>query len=110
MDKLMRSSFAYSFRSALALPDILARLNRLGPWRWIERDSDRFGDYMSASPLAAPDRVIVKLVEEDGAYVVNVHVDSVAAAASLDRLHDELFTQILPAIAARDVTETSTLD
>jgi hypothetical protein len=30
---------------------ILAALNRAGPWRWIERDKEAFGTYLSSVPF-----------------------------------------------------------
>jgi len=43
----MKRLFAYAFQTDLRLDEIEARLNREGPWSWIARDSDRWGDYLS---------------------------------------------------------------
>lgn len=89
---------------AMALPAILARLNELGPWRWIERENDRWGDYISARALPEPDEGMVKILVDGDHFVANLVLE--AEPAKLDAVHDTLFTYLLPGIGATKVTET----
>jgi hypothetical protein len=43
--------WAYQFECDQPILAILATLNRVGPWSWIERDKEAFGTYISATPL-----------------------------------------------------------
>jgi len=101
----MKRVAAFSFRSRLALEDLFAKLNELGPWRWIERDNDRFGGYISARALPEPDYGIVKIFVEPDHYVVDLVLES-DAHTKLDAVYDTLFTYLLPALGANDVRET----
>lgn len=101
----MKRVNAYSFASALPLPDMFARLNALGPWRWIERDNDRWGEYISAGVLDAPDRGIVKIFVELDRFAVDYVLES-ESRERLDAVFDTLFAHLLPAIGAQDLAET----
>ena len=104
----MRKVYAYSFRSGLPLPEMLVRLNETGPWRWIERDSDTWGDYISAVALPDPHRGTVKIFVEPDHYVLNVLLKSEQpeAAALFDSVRETLFDRLLPAIGASGLAPT----
>jgi hypothetical protein len=94
----------YSFRRPKSLAEIFAAFNRVGPWRWSERDSERFGDYMSSSVLTAPDHGMVKLFVEPYHYALNIVLEA-DDRAKLDAVYDTLFTLLLPLIGATDIKE-----
>jgi hypothetical protein len=108
----MRKVYAYSFRSDLPLPDMLARLRELGPWRWIERDNDRWGEYISARALPDQPRSTVKIIQEPDQYVVNVVLESEQpdAQALFDSVREILFDRLLPALGANGLAPTETYE
>ncbi len=106
----MKELFAYKFRSPLTIEKIHAKLVALGTWSWHERDSDRWGFYTSASPVPDADRAQVKiLVDPDTQdwFALNVLFQSArpAATSQFAELRSHLFTRILPAISASQLTE-----
>jgi hypothetical protein len=95
----------------MTLEQMLERLRKLGRWTWRERDNDRWGNYMSASPVADAKRAQVKiLIDPDDLdwFAVNVlfESDRPTTPEDLRNLRDVLFTRILPAIDAAQLTET----
>jgi len=105
----MNALFAYSFKSELSLQQLLARLNEVGPWRWVEWYNENWGDYVRTSGLNAG---IIKIYVEPDRYVAETKFESDApdAAAALEALRTTLFERVLPAINARDLTPTETYD
>lgn len=118
--------FARSFDSDLAINEMFTRLNELGPWTWIERENDRWGDYISAAVLRHPERGIVKLLideepangmsgqtpSKDWRFVIQVSLASDApnALATFDEIQSTLLERVLPAVGARDVQEAETIE
>jgi hypothetical protein len=47
----MRQRWAYDFESDKPIRDILSSLNQAGPWKWMERDKDALGTYISSVPF-----------------------------------------------------------
>lgn len=106
---------AFSFKSDLTLPEILAVVRGLGTWRWIERDNDRWGEYISTNTLPSPDRGIVKIFFEPEHAAINainivLESDDPAAQPRFDAVLDIIFKQLLPAIDAREIVETDTYE
>lgn len=87
---------------------MFARLNEVGPWRWLERDNDRWADYLSAVFNRAAPCAIVKIIYDEGLYAVNVNFssDDPDAEAEFEAMRHTLFELLLPAIGARDLAET----
>jgi len=108
----MKDLFAFTFESDISLSDMLVRLNNNGPWRWIERDSEHWGDYISTRALKDPDYAMVKLFVEPSHFAVNVKFESSRpdAQTSVDGLRQTLLTKVLPLIGARNVQPTDTYD
>ncbi len=107
----MKELFAYKFRSPLTIEQIHATLVALGTWAWHERDSDRWGFYTSASPVPDADHAQVKILIDPDAqdwFAVNVLFQSARpeATSQFAKLRNHLFTRILPAISATQLTET----
>lgn len=104
----MKRVNAYSFDSPMLLRALLARLNERGPWRWIERENEGWGDYISARALPDPDYGIIKILYEDGCYIVNFNLE--AEPEKLDEVCDTLFTYLLPGVGAMKLTETDSYE
>jgi hypothetical protein len=109
----MRDLFAYSFKTNLSLQQMHARLNEVGPWRWIERENDNWGDYIVARVLPDPDYGVVKIFynpedAELGNNVVNVSLESDQSDAKtrFASAREILFTRVLPSVGAREMVET----
>ena len=108
----MTDLYAYSFESPLFMEEILSRLREKTTWRWIERDNDSWGEYISARVLDDPHDGMVKLIEEDGRYIINVYLRSKDASASSEFAHvrEVVMQQVLPAIGASDIRETADIE
>jgi hypothetical protein len=104
----MRHGFAYAFTSPLSLGDVHKKLNELGPWRWIERDNDRFGEYLSTRVLDTPDHGMIKVFVEGDRYAINVFLESEdpAAEARFASIKDTVFKVLLPGLGAASITRT----
>ncbi len=105
--------YAYSFQSPLSMPEILKKLKRLGPWRWIERDNDNWGEYVSARALEEPhDHGMVKLISDEGRYIINVYLRSrqPGAQPEFEAVREIIFKRVLPAIKASDIQKTDDIE
>jgi hypothetical protein len=105
---MMRRIRAYTFKSTRSLPEILAKFGELGPWRWIERDSDRLGDYISARVLNEPDEAMVKIFIDGERFAVDLELD--AEPANIEAVYATVFTSLLPAIRATDIAESEPIE
>ncbi|HJQ60435.1 MAG TPA: hypothetical protein VJ890_26250 [Vineibacter sp.] len=97
---------AYAFRTDdPTFEALLHRLNELGPWQWIERDSHWYGDYMSTMP--EPHKVMLKIFKERDGFVIQFgnRYRGVADADPEDyrALRETIFSRLLPSIGARDI-------
>ena len=104
--------YSFTFVTDLSLAEILQCLRAQGVWEWIERDSDRWGDYISTSGLQD---AIVKVFDGEpnpGKFTANVKFESDASDAAYRRkaIRETLLTETLPAIGARAVTEGEYLE
>jgi len=103
----MSDHFAYSFKTDLTLPAMFSRLQQVGPWRWLERDSDRWDAYISATPVSESHRekAIVKIFVEDGFYVVDILLrsDHPEPRTKYEGVLQTLSQSLLPAIGAREI-------
>jgi hypothetical protein len=107
----MRSSWAYDFECDKPMAEIFSILNQSGPWRWIERDKDVFGPYISSVPIEG---LRVRIYDLDGYY-------SNGPTYTADFLTDErfkgeislidgIFRELLGKLSARNVTEGESYD
>jgi hypothetical protein len=107
----LRRVAAFSFRSPFTLADIFEALNGSGPWHWRNRDNDSWGDYISSGVLPKPHYGIVKIIEEDTSYVLNMHVavessDATELATQFSAVQNIVLTRILPRIEADRIKPT----
>ena len=112
----MRKFEAFAFKSELSIEGMFERLNRLGPWRWAQRDNDRYGDYLATRALpdyADPVYAFFRIFEPNrkGEYVFDIEYRSSEAGADVGwkDLVARINGQILPSIGARDVTPTENM-
>jgi hypothetical protein len=96
---------AYKFIVDLKLLELLDRLNQIGPWHWMERDSEYY-DYISC--LGCPTGARLKIFREKDGYVLNLRYknDVPDAPTVWDGLQRQFLDQILPSLGARDVQLT----
>jgi hypothetical protein len=111
----MQRAVAYAFASHLTLAEMLDRLNALGKHEWIMGDSYWYGDYLKVWPYRGPgDRVRLRIYEDENQspFVLEVIFESEAptAAAAWRECDDYVRRDVLPAVDARDITPTSTID
>ena len=108
----MTDLYAYSFQSPLSLAEVFERFRDLGPWRWIERDNDNWGEYISARVLHDPHDGMVKLIIDSGRFIINVYLrsDQPSARAEFAAVRDTIFQRLLPAISATDIVKTDDLE
>ncbi len=101
---------AYAFRCDTDLEALRARLDAVGPWRWIERDSAYFGPYLSAR--AAPDPATLKVYEvRSGGLQLDVEfeADDEQADEAWRRLRCQVLDCLLPSVGAFAVEGTDTM-
>jgi hypothetical protein len=105
---LVTDLYAYSFQSPLSMAKVLERLNDPGSWRWIERDNDNWGKYISARVLRNPHDVMIKLIRDEGRYIINIYLRSNQpdAGAEFAAVRDMVFQQVLPALDDSVISKT----
>lgn len=108
----MRNLYAYAFTTALAPAELFERLRASAIWQWIDRDSDRWGEYVSTVGVPGAVVKVIPGEPEPGRCAVNVRFESDADnAADQDRgVRQTLLSKILPGVGARDVTEIEYLE
>ncbi len=112
--------WAYDFVCDKPMAEIRAVLNAEGPWHWIERDKEAFGDYLSSAP---GNGLRVRIYDLDGrdsngpSYTADVRLelDELAINDTRDDIRDdsppaprtstdEIFRTLLKRIGARHIT------
>lgn len=111
----MRRAAAFSFRSPFTLAEIFEILNASGPWQWRNRDNDSWGGYLSAGVLSKPDLGIVKIIQDETAYVFNIQLtfessDANEAAVRFSTIRDIVLNTIFPGIKADQIEDTDTVE
>jgi hypothetical protein len=101
---------AYSFVSQLYIEQIQALFNETGPWKWIDRDNDRWGNYTSASMKFEQGVMNAKLIYEPDSsqrfeYVIDIRFrdDHQIDSNQFDVLHEIVMNKLLPAAQARNI-------
>ncbi len=112
---LLRRTGAFSFRSPLTLTEMFETLNSSGPWQWRKRDNDSWGDYISCGVLPKPGYGIVKIIEEDATYVLNVRVtvepgEATDVATQFSGVQAIVLNTIFPKIEADQIEPADPLE
>src|SRR6266545_6646341 len=100
-------AYAFNAREPLAkVPDLLRHLRAHTALEWIERDSDLWGEYVSAN-VASPKAVaMVFPPEDDDRYNVELKFFDDALRDTWETASDALLQQFLPHLGATDVAIT----
>jgi hypothetical protein len=97
--------YALTFKTPLPASEVFRRLREGGPWKWIDRDSERWGDYVSS--IGVPGAIVKVFVGEPSAdrCAANVEFESdvAGADAQAEAVRKTLVETILPALEARDI-------
>jgi hypothetical protein len=108
----MRSLYAYAFSTALAPADVFRKLRETATWMWVDRESDRWGDYVSS--VGVPGAIVKVFCGEPSPdrCAANVRFESEADDAAVQdaAVRKTLLQKILPSIGATDVTEIEYLE
>lgn len=110
MDRIKKVC-AYAFFSDLTLPQLKEKLEAVGPWTWADRDSDYFGDYLSAR--AREDYAMLKVYQnEDVGYQIDIvfETEAVDPDREWDAFRADVRDRLLAGINARKVEETETMN
>ena len=110
--------WAYDFVCDQPIEALLASLNAAGPWRWGQRESGVFGDYLNTRPQAGV-RLRVHFYPQMGDYgmftglrdkgcsaLLEIEADSAATKPEIDLV----FRGLLQIIAATDIIEIEPYD
>jgi hypothetical protein len=122
---------AFAFNSDLSFHEMIARPIPMGPWKWHERDKAWYYNLASVHEELPAGRIKLHLIES-GPNEVGGHVYAggrgeprqFAVSLSLtpdrptdsnddpewERLRSALLDELLPALGARDVRETESID
>ena len=99
-------AFAYAFRSALSLAEILAKLPEGPYWGWARLESPWYGDYVSGSDDVSRVRIFAEEAAERFTLKVEFLPDDGASAASwLTTMRATATEVILPAVEASEIAE-----
>jgi hypothetical protein len=100
--------YACAFKSDVTLAEARAKFAELSTWEWLERDNDRWGEYISARAMGDPHRGMIKLFVEADHYVINILLKSDEPEDQVlplcDAVEKTIFDKLLPAIGAHDLT------
>lgn len=111
MSRRLEMSKAYAFSCPLDLEALRSRLDEVGPWDWIERESHWWGDYISAG--CKRDYAILKIYETgEPGYQIDIRFESEGPAAQeeWEAFHADILDRLLPAIPAGSVHPTETMN
>ena len=92
---------AYAYRSAKSLPEQLVALRAGTDWQWHERDSEFWGDYLSAQ--APVEEVMVKLFAENDGYLIELKTLTPEADALWEERTRSVLRQFAPLVGAEEV-------
>lgn len=111
MARRIKKICAYAFFSDVDLATLKQKLEAAGPWSWADRDSDYFGDYLSAR--ARDDYAMLKVYENEA---FNFQIDLQFEAegddpdAEWNAFHADILDRLLPSIDARRIQKTETMN
>ena len=103
--------WAYDFECDKTMEEIILALNETGPWKWIWRDKEAFGPYISSAPLEG---VRVRIYDLGGydsngpTYTADFKLGEGCKAEKGSI--DIVFSELLSRLAARNITESEGYD
>lgn len=92
---------AYAYRSEKKLPDQLAALRAGTDWEWHERDSEFWGEYLSAQAVA--EELVVKIFAEENGYLFEFKCLTPEAEARWEERTRLVLRQLAPLVQAQEV-------
>jgi hypothetical protein len=92
---------AYAFRSDLSLVQMHESLRANTSWQWRERDSEFWGDYISAQGTLQP--VMVKIFVEGDGYLLELKFQDDGLRESWEPVAEAVMDLLLPSLAATGV-------
>lgn len=100
---------AYAFRHPSKLEQLGRALERLGSWRWIERDSDSHGEYLMG---LTGDAGRLRIFEDGARYVLDIRYDAAGPdpQAEWSSYRQNLLDSVLPALGATAMEPTDAYD
>ena len=98
--------WAYDFECDKTIEEIILTLNEAGPWRWIWRDKDALGPYISSVPLEG---VRARIYYAEGPTYTADFKLGVACSAERSTL-DDVLGDLLGKLNARNVSECEGYD
>jgi hypothetical protein len=114
----LKAYWAYDFACDRSMERMLALLNGAGPWKWEQRESAWYGDYLNACPAegvrvrvheypqASESGVFTGLRDKGFSALLQIEVESTATQAKID----EAFRGLLGNIKATEITEIEPYD
>ena len=97
---------AYAFKCDKTLEELFGHLNAETTWKWYQRDSDYFGEYISSRVV--PDYAMLKIFVEKDNFVLDIRYDANGPKPD-DEWEDflrGLIGDFLPSVGATDVEPT----
>ncbi|MDQ3754424.1 MAG: hypothetical protein M3371_06800 [Acidobacteriota bacterium] len=101
----MKATWAYDFVCDRPMAEIFSTINESGPWRWIERDKDAFGPYISSMPFEG---LRVRIYDLHGyysngpTYTADFKMDEECKVRR--SLIDDVFRELLGKLSAHNIT------
>jgi hypothetical protein len=92
---------AYAFRSDFSLSQILDAVRANTSWEWLARDSEFWGEYLSAQSSAQP--VLAKIFVEGNAYLLELKFQDDGLRESWEPVARGIVNLLLPPLAAIDI-------
>lgn len=96
---------AYRFQCPLSFKELELKLDGLGKWRWIERDSDTYGEYLMA---LTGDPGKLRIFQDGDRFVLDVRYDATGddPEAAWIGYRQHLLDTVLPAVGATEIEQT----
>ena len=111
----MERFLTLTFITPLTAAQMYARLRETHDWNWMDRDGDRWGDYLSSSAIPGFPGASVSLYADEpepGRCALNVRFrsDATDAETRFEALRRRLAATLLTSIEAQATTETEFLE
>ena len=97
---------AYLFRVPLSMPELGRALEAVDSWKWVDWDSERYGEYLMG--VVVGPRVRLRIFKEGDRYALDIQYNAESADPELEwkTYRDRILNEILPKIGATDIEQT----